>query len=63
MPIASVIAKSVRVFNEKPNAQSPAMVPIKDTGTANIGMSVVRQFCRKRKTTRSTRSPASPKVL
>ena len=33
-----------------------------ETGTAIIGMSVARQFCRKRKTTRMTRTIASTSV-
>lgn len=62
MPIESVIAKSVSVLSEKPKSQRPAIVPMSDTGTASIGMSVARQFCRKTKTTRSTRMPASNSV-
>ena len=62
MPIESVIAKSVSVLSEKPRSQRPAIVPIRDTGTASIGMRVARQLCRKRKTTMSTRMPASPNV-
>lgn len=60
MPIESVIAKSVSVLTAK--SQRPAIVPMSDTGAASIGMSVARQFCRKTKTTRSTRMPASNSV-
>jgi hypothetical protein len=31
-------------------------VPISDTGTASMGISVARQFCRNRNTTRNTSS-------
>ena len=40
-----------------------AKVPINETGTAIIGMSVALQFCRKRKTTRMTSNIASNSVL
>ena len=62
MPIESVMAKSVSVLSEKSRSHSPAIVPMSDTGTAMIGMSVARQLCRKTKTTRSTRNPASASV-
>ena len=39
-----------------------AKVPTSDTGTASIGISVARQFCRKRKTTINTSASASKKV-
>ena len=44
MPMESVIAKSVSVLSEKPKSQRPAMVPMSDTGTASMGMSVARQL-------------------
>ncbi len=62
IPMASVIANNVRVLIEKFRTQRPAIVPISDTGTASIGMSVARQLCRKTNTTMSTRSPASKSV-
>ena len=37
-------------------------MPSSDTGTAANGISVARQFCRKRNTTRNTSSIASPSV-
>ena len=46
MPIASTMPNSVSVLIEKPNSSMPANVPISDTGTASIGISVARQFCR-----------------
>ena len=48
IPMASVMAKSVSVLSEKSNAHNPTIVPIKETGTAIIGMRVARQLCKKR---------------
>ncbi len=59
MPMASTIAKRVSVLIEKPSAYRPAKVPMMDTGTASIGISVARPVCRKTNTTRSTSSAAS----
>ena len=56
------MAKSVSVLSEKPQSQSPAIVPIRLTGTASIGINVARQLCRKTKTTSRTRMPASMSV-
>ena len=39
-----------------------AKVPISETGTAMIGMSVLRQLCRKTNTTRKTSAMASSSV-
>ena len=44
--------ESVRVLMENPSARKALKVPISDTGTASIGMSVARQFSRKMKTTK-----------
>ena len=60
--MASVMAKRVSVLSESPNAQRPAMVPMRETGIASSGISVARQFCRNRKMTRSTKVPASKSV-
>jgi len=62
MPMASTKPKSVRVLMEKPRAVNAPNVPTSETGTAIIGMIVVRQFCRKMKTTTKTRNSASYKV-
>ena len=62
MPIASTMPNSVRRLMEKPSRYMPAKVPTRDTGTARIGMSVARQFCRNRKTTSTTSAIASTKV-
>ena len=59
MPMASTMANSVRVLMEKPNIHSPAKVPMRDTGTASMGIRVARQVCRNIKTTSSTMSAAS----
>ena len=63
MPIASTMANSVRVLIEKPTIHRPAKVPIRDTGTAIIGMMVARTVCRNTKTTSTTRMAASKMVL
>ncbi len=63
IPMTRVIAKSVSVLSEKLKTQRPAIVPIKETGTDIIGMSVARQFCRNKKMTIKTRRPASKSVF
>ena len=62
-PIASTRPNSDSVLIEKPRSGKTAKVPINETGTAIIGMSVARQFCKKRKTTRMTNSIASNSVF
>ena len=63
MPIASTIANSVSVLIEKPNSHSPAKVPISETGTASIGISVARHVCRNTNTTATTIAAASRMVF
>ena len=63
MPIASTSPKRVKLFNEKPSRAMMPKVPIKETGTSIIGISVARQSCRKTSTTRKTRMKASKRVL
>ena len=63
MPIASTMPKSVSVLMENPQAYMPAKVPISDTGTVSIGISVARQLCRNRYTTRNTSTMASARVF
>ena len=46
-PIASTNPNNDRVFTEKPNNGNTAKVAISETGTANMGMIVARQSCRK----------------
>ena len=62
MPIASTSASSETVFALKPISSRTAKVPISDTGTAMIGISVVRSLPRNRKTTRATSTNASRSV-
>ena len=62
MPMASTSASSETVLAEKPSASSTAKVPISDTGTAMIGMSVARQLPRNRNTTITTSTKASISV-
>ena len=63
MPMASTSANRVSVLIENPASHRPAKAPIKDTGTAIIGISVARQVCRNRNTTPSTSSAASKMVI
>src|SRR5262245_53317081 len=62
MPIASTRPNIDRLFSEKPNIDMPANVPTSDTGTATIGITVVRQSCRKISVTRNTSTNASNSV-
>ena len=62
MPIASTMPNSDSVLIVNPSSWKAANVASSDTGTASIGISVVRQFCRNRNTTISTRISASTKV-
>ncbi len=63
MPVASTRPNSVSVLIEKPNNFTNANVPINDTGMVNAGISVLRQFCRNRNNTRTTRTMASSRVF
>ena len=47
------------MLSENPNASITPNVPISEIGTAMVGMSVARQFCSERQTTRITSSRAS----
>ena len=51
------------VLAEKPKASSTAKVPISDTGTAMIGISVARRLPRNTNTTIATSTKASSRVL
>ena len=62
MAMARTSPKRVRVFMENPNSNITANVPISDTGIVRQGMSVARQFCRKRKITKITRAVVSSRV-
>ncbi len=63
MPMASTSASSDTVLAEKPSTSRTAKVPIKETGTATIGISVARKLPRNRKTTIETKAKASSSVL
>ena len=62
IPMARISPSSVIMLSEKPNASITPKVPISDMGTAITGISVARQFCSDRKTTRITSSSASKSV-
>ena len=61
-PIASTTPNMVSVLIEKPSAASTPKVPSSTTGTAMVGISVARMFCRKRNITRNTSTIASISV-
>ncbi len=61
-PIASTMPSRLSMFSEKPSSCITISVAISDTGMAITGMSVVRQLCRKMKTTKITRISASTNV-
>ena len=62
-PIASTIANIVSVLMPKPKAASTAKVPSSTTGTASVGISVARKFCRNSSITRKTSPIASSSVI
>ncbi len=63
MPIASTSPKSVRLFKENPRSAMTAKVPMSDTGTSIMGISVARQSCKNMSTTMNTSTKASNSVL
>ena len=63
MPVASTMPKSVSVLIEKPKSLTNANVPTSDTGIVMAGMIVLRQFCRNRNITSTTRPMASASVI
>ncbi|MNZ70817.1 hypothetical protein D3C78_891660 [compost metagenome] len=62
-PMARIMANMVRVLMLKPNAARMPKVPSSTTGTARVGISVARKFCRNRYITRNTRAMASNRVI
>ncbi len=62
-PIASTIANIVSMLTEYPSTASTPNVPSSTTGTAIVGISVARRFCRNRYMTRNTSIIASASVL
>src|SRR5664280_1511223 len=63
MPMASTRPNMLVMLMENPSRGNRANVPTMATGTVSSGMSVARQFCRKRKTTTMTSPVASNKVI
>ncbi len=62
IPIASTRPSRESVLIEKPSIGKTMKVATSETGTVSSGISVARQFCRKTKTTSSTRITASTRV-
>ena len=62
-PMARTTPNMVRVLMENPKAAMTPNVPSKTTGTAMVGMSVARMFCKNRYMTRNTRAMASASVF
>ncbi len=62
MPMARIRPRRVSMLSEKPNISITPKVPTSEIGTAMTGMSVVRQFCSERNTTRITSTSASKNV-
>ena len=62
-PMASTIANMVSMLIEKPSAASTPNVPSSTIGTAIVGISVARKFCRNRYITRNTSTTASTSVV
>src|SRR3954469_13943409 len=62
IPIASTSPNSDRLFIENPSNPMTKNVPISETGTAIIGMTVARQFWRNTSTTMNTSTNASSSV-
>ncbi len=63
MPIASTSPSKDSVLMENPSSGNTAKVPMSDTGTASVGISVERTFCRKMKTTKMTSATAWNRVM
>ena len=61
-PMASTMPSRESMLSEKPSRYMTVSVAISDTGMAISGMTVVRQLCRKMKTTKMTSSRASTSV-
>ncbi len=55
IPIAKINPSKVSIFNEKPKINMKPNVPIKEIGTAIVGIKAARQFCNERNTTRTTK--------
>ncbi len=62
-PVASVMPKSVSVLIEKPSTFIRKNVPSSEIGIVSAGMSVVRQSCKNKKITTTTRMIATASVM
>src|ERR1700692_5080568 len=62
MPMASTKPNMVSVLMVKPSGIKKQNVPRIDTGMASTGISVERQFCKNKNTTRATRPSVFNKV-
>ena len=63
IPMDRIRPNKVSMLSEKPNISMKPKVPIREIGTATTGISVARQLCRERKTTKITNTSASKSVL
>ena len=63
MPVARTMPNSVSVLMEKPISLMNANVPTSETGIVIVGMIVLRQSCRNRNITSTTRPMASSRVM
>ncbi len=61
-PMARIMPNMVSMLIEKPSRCMPTKVPMMETGTARIGITVARSDCRKMNTTSTTSITASKKV-
>ena len=63
IPIARIKPNKVNILSENPMISIKPNVPIKEIGTAIVGIKAARQFCKDRNTTNTTKNRASNKVL
>ena len=63
IPIARINPSKVSIFKENPIINMNPNVPIREIGTAIVGIRAARQFCNDRNTTNTTRNKASNNVL
>src|SRR5690349_7784606 len=63
IPMARINANKVSVLIVNPNGTKKINVPISDTGMANTGIKVARQFWRNKNTTITTKVSASKSVV
>src|SRR5688572_19227279 len=63
IPIDNTKANNVSVLMVNPKGMKKIKVPISETGIANTGIKVARQFCKNKNTTITTNANASSKVI